>query len=133
MGTAAAFFAATIIAAGASMASGTTFLYSEGDPDEVQATEVTESAEQSSAENVLYYIDGLLDINVAGTDELIQLPGIGEVLAERIIEYREENGGFKDLEELQLVKGIGEKKYAELIKYITINLDQGDINENSGS
>ena len=132
MGTAAAFFAATIISAGASMASGTTFLYSREDPEDTPAVTAVETTAQSAPDDDVY-ADGLLDLNAAGKDELIQLPGIGEVLAGRIIDYREEHGGFKSIEELLLIKGIGEKKYAELIKYITINSDREDINENSGS
>ena len=132
MGTAAVFFAATIISAGASMASGTTFLYSRADPEETPAVTAVETTAQSMPGDDVYEND-LLDLNAAGKDELIQLPGIGEVLAGRIIDYREEHGGFKNVEELMLIKGIGEKKYAELIKYITINSDREDINENSGS
>lgn len=131
MGTAAVFFAATIISAAVSMASGTTFLYSRAEPETAGTAETAESPAQSAADDM--YVDGLLDLNAAGAEELVLLPGIGEVLAGRIIDYREEHGGFKSIEELLLVKGIGEKKYAELIKYITLNLDREDINENSGS
>ena len=52
---------------------------------------------------------GPVDINSADVHELDQLPGIGEVLAGRIIEYRTEHGPFSSLEELCNVSGIGEK------------------------
>lgn len=52
-----------------------------------------------------------LDINSASVDELTKLEGIGETLAERIVEYRENNGGFNNIEEIMNVKGIGEKKF----------------------
>jgi competence protein ComEA len=63
---------------------------------------------------------GRININTAGTDSLCSLPGIGEVLAERIIEYRSAIGGFSSLEELMEVKGIGEKKFAAIKDLITL-------------
>jgi competence protein ComEA len=57
---------------------------------------------------------GKVSINSAGARELEELPGIGPTLAERIIAYREKMGGFKSVEELKQVSGIGEKKFAEL-------------------
>ncbi len=56
----------------------------------------------------------LVNINTAERDELMKLDGIGEVIAERIIEYREENGGFSSTEEIMNVKGIGEKRYENI-------------------
>lgn len=58
-----------------------------------------------------------VDINSAAKEEFILLPGIGESLAERIILYREENGPFQSLEELMNVKGIGRKKFEQLVPY----------------
>lgn len=55
-----------------------------------------------------------LDINAAAAEELAGLPGIGEVLAERIVAYRTEHGPFTAVEDLTKVSGIGEKKLAEL-------------------
>lgn len=51
-----------------------------------------------------------LDLNTATAAELETLPGIGPVLAERILAYRAETGGFSTVEQLQEVRGIGEKK-----------------------
>ncbi len=61
-----------------------------------------------------------LNLNKATLDELKNLPGIGEVTAKNIIEYRERVGGFKNLEELKNVKGIGEKKFEILKNYLTL-------------
>ncbi|MEO0100738.1 MAG: helix-hairpin-helix domain-containing protein [candidate division WOR-3 bacterium] len=55
-----------------------------------------------------------VDINKAPLKELVSLPGIGPVLAERIIEYRERHKGFKRKEEIMKVKGIGRKKYERI-------------------
>lgn len=62
---------------------------------------------------------GKININSASAKELSELPGIGEVTAEKIIEFRELNGSFKTAEEIMKVKGIGEKKFNELKEYIT--------------
>jgi competence protein ComEA len=50
-----------------------------------------------------------IDINTADFDALVDLPGIGKVVAQRIIDYRKEHGPFKKVEELVNVKGIGER------------------------
>jgi competence protein ComEA len=56
----------------------------------------------------------ILSLNSATADQLEQLPGVGEVLAQRIIEYRDTHGGFQSVEQLREVSGIGERKYAEI-------------------
>jgi len=50
-----------------------------------------------------------VNVNTASAEELIQLPGIGEVLAARIVAYREEHGPFQSLDALKQVSGIGDK------------------------
>jgi len=59
-------------------------------------------------------LQSVVNINTATKAELMKLPGIGEALAERILVYREQNGAFKDVSELQKVKGIGEKKFEQI-------------------
>jgi len=61
-----------------------------------------------------------VNINTASTSELVALPGIGPKIAEKIIAYRQEHGKFQKLEDLMAVKGIGEKKFAQLKPYITV-------------
>ena len=60
-----------------------------------------------------------LDVNAASAEELAELPGIGRVLAERIVDYRTEHGPFEAAEDLTEVSGIGERKLAELEGRIT--------------
>lgn len=62
-----------------------------------------------------------LDVNSATAEELTGLPGIGEVLARRIVDYRSANGPFETVEDLLSVSGIGEKKLAELEGRITVS------------
>ena len=54
--------------------------------------------------------DACINVNTANADELVSLQGIGPVLAQRIVEFRKENGDFKDESDLVKVKGIGEAK-----------------------
>jgi competence protein ComEA len=60
-----------------------------------------------------------IDINRATAEELTDLPGIGPVLAARIIAWRTEHGGFSDPSQLMEVSGIGEKRYAQLKDLVT--------------
>ncbi len=61
-----------------------------------------------------------VQINLADVRELMQLPGIGEVLAARIVEDRELNGPYECIEDLLRVKGIGEAKLEELRPYARV-------------
>ncbi len=61
-----------------------------------------------------------VSINTGSLEELITLPGIGPATAEKIIQYRQENGLFQTIEDLMRVKGIGEKKLARIQDLITL-------------
>lgn len=56
----------------------------------------------------------IINLNTASKKELMQLPGVGEAMAERILLYREDKGRFQTVEELRKVKGIGGKKFEKL-------------------
>ena len=59
-------------------------------------------------------LSSLVNLNTAGVSELDRLSGIGPAIAQRIIDYRERNGGFKSLEEIKLVSGIGDKMFEKI-------------------
>lgn len=63
---------------------------------------------------------GAVNINTASSAELESLPGVGPKLAQRIIDYREKNGGFKKLEDLMNVQGIGEKNFLKLKSHLAL-------------
>lgn len=58
--------------------------------------------------------DGKININKASEDELMEITGVGEVTAENIVEYREENGDFLSIEDIKNVSGVGEKTFEKM-------------------
>ena len=63
---------------------------------------------------------GLVNLNTATAAQLEELPGVGPVLAEAIIAERERSGGYRKVEDLQKVRGIGEKRFADLRDLVTV-------------
>lgn len=61
-----------------------------------------------------------VNINEAKQEDFEQLPGIGPSIAKKIVEYREQNGKFTSIDELQEVKGIGEAKFENIKEYVTV-------------
>ncbi len=61
-----------------------------------------------------------MNLNTATQAQLETLPGIGASTAMRILEYRQKNGGFKKIEDLMNVRGVGEKSFLKLKALITV-------------
>ncbi|HCC80499.1 MULTISPECIES: ComEA family DNA-binding protein [unclassified Methylophaga] len=62
-----------------------------------------------------------ININTASADELQLLNGVGPSTANAIVEYREQNGAFANVEDLANIKGIGEKKVANIAENVTVS------------
>ena len=65
-----------------------------------------------------------INLNKASVDELMQIKGIGQKYAERIVQYRENNGPFKHVEDIMKVKGIGSKKFESIRDLIMVELPE---------
>ena len=63
---------------------------------------------------------GVVNVNEASAEELVLLPRVGPVVAQRILEFRAENGPFESEEDLMLVRGIGERTFEQLRPYVTL-------------
>lgn len=61
-----------------------------------------------------------VNLNTASLDTLISIPGIGEKIAVRIIEYRKHHSGFGNLEELKVIRGITDYRYQKIKDYLII-------------
>ncbi len=64
--------------------------------------------------------DGLLDLNLATTDNLEELPGVGPVLAGRIVDWRDQHGAFEEVGQLRDVTGIGEARFQDLAPLVVV-------------
>ncbi len=65
--------------------------------------------------------EGKVNVNAAGVEQLALLPRVGPAVAQRIVDFREENGSFKTIEDLMLVRGIGEKTFEQLAPYVALS------------
>ncbi len=100
-----------------------TYSYTGTTDDIPDVTEFTEASAVETAASDMYAENDetlMININTADAEELMKLKGIGEVLAERIIAYRDEHGGFGSIEELMEVKGIGDKKFADISCHVFV-------------
>jgi len=64
-----------------------------------------------------------ININTASTAELEKLPGIGKILAERIVAHREQHGSFRRAEHLLMVRGISDRKFREIRSMLTVKAE----------
>ncbi len=62
-----------------------------------------------------------ISLNKSSKQELMRLPGVGDVMSDRIVTYRTKRGSFRQLEELMNVEGIGEKKFSKMKPYLKLN------------
>lgn len=67
--------------------------------------------------------EGTVNVNTAGVEQLQLLPRVGPAIAQRIVDFRDENGPFQELEDLMLVRGIGEKTYELIAPHATLSGD----------
>ena len=81
---------------------------------DVELNDISNATDGSAKGSYTPYSDGKININTAGSEELQTLDGVGPVTAEKIIDYRESNGRFKDIEDIKNVSGIGEKTFEKL-------------------
>lgn len=79
-----------------------------------------DSSDEKNANNNNQHTSTLININSATKTELATLPGIGDVMAERIIRYRQEHGPFRSKEDLLNVSGIGKKKFERIAPYVKV-------------
>ena len=63
---------------------------------------------------------GKVNINTATVEQLQTLPGVGQKLAARIVEYRQKSGGFKSTQEIVNVKGLGEKNFQKIQGFLSV-------------
>src|SRR3984893_19245738 len=66
-----------------------------------------------------------VNINSASSEELQQVPGIGPVTADKILQMRKSYGTFKSVDDLLAIKGIGKKRLEKMRKYLTVNKSTG--------
>lgn len=79
-----------------------------------------ETQYQAAASEIIPSSAKKININNASVQQLEELPGIGEALAQRIIDYRKAHGKFSRIEEIQNVNGIGEGKFSDFKDQITV-------------
>lgn len=91
-------------------------------PDEINDACITKNTEskQTNTNKQETLKDNKISLNEATQEELLTLPGIGESKAKAIIKYREEKNGFKSIEEIKNISGIGESTFEKFKDYITI-------------
>ena len=80
---------------------------------------LTDGQSRQALTNSVITDDGKININLASAEDLTQIPGIGETLSQRIVQHRDSNGYFNDIDELKNIKGIGPKNLKKIKNYIS--------------
>jgi comEA protein len=92
--------------------------------DEVYSSSGTDGYAATSASNLIDSSQpdraDMININTAGTSELVKLPGIGPSIAERIINHRSEHGAFQRIEDIMNVRGIGRTRFDQIKHLLTV-------------
>lgn len=94
--------------------------YSDGKKEPIKITEPPKTQQERSAEVKGEQISAKVNINTATLEELDKLTGIGPATAQKIIDYRTQNGPFKTVEDLKNVAGIGDAKFENIKEEIDI-------------
>lgn len=81
---------------------------------------ISQPGSESGASGAAWTAEGKLNLNIASAEDLDKLPGVGPVLAARILDYRQKHKGFTDIEQLTDVSGIGPKTYEKIKPYVYV-------------
>ena len=91
---------------------------------------MAEAAQQKSSKAKAHAAPSApLNLNTATSAQLEALPGVGAATAKLIVEHRQKNGGFKKVEELMNIKGIGEKSFLKLKPMVTVAPEKAERQE----
>lgn len=100
------------------------------DGQQLRIPTLTEAEEADAAQQEVS--DGRVNINTAGREELMTLPGIGASRADAILTYREEHGNFSSIEDIMQVPGIKESSFKKLRDNIKVGIEDGKQGFSSG-